>query len=1178
MREFLTALAAILILILAAALVGPLFVPWHEHRAAIEGRLSDIVGQPVRTEGPIDVSLLPAPSVRFAAVTVGEDGTAGSSGPVARIVDLGIEVALLPLLQRQVRITEIRAAEIEASVGIGADGRPLVPLPAAFAGGEAGASWPVAIDRLAIERGNLRLVGADGGNRLVTPIALVADAGSLAGPWRGQGTIGDIALRFSTAPMAADGSTRAVIVAGGERHPRLEFDGTIGPEITGTAKLSIGPPVQPADASAPVPIIMTGALKGSAQNLAVSDIRVDVADGPTALRFEGEGRLSLGEAPRLDLAFHSRFIDADAFLLSPPGQAFLKGSGRGFGAWPLPTRIALKVDTLTLGNEETGSLEADIDVAEFGAALRRFSGVLPGQSRVTFAGADGGSTSHLFGRLMIDSSAPERLAAFLVQLNGPATAARISGGRPFRLTTDLIVTREVVAARALDWRSDKARLTGNLRYTPPETEAGRARLEAQLLSTEFDLATLPDLDGLRRNLTNVDFDITVDARDVRYGQAVENGGGRIQAHLVADADGLAVRTLDIADLAGAGARAAGRISNRGEGTVEGTIEAARIGPLLALAGKIGGAESLIPDKPGTVGEAPLTGRFSVRASNESADRAIVATLDGRSGSMQVKGEAAYARDERGALDGLAAATLSLSAANSLDLLRLAALDVPGIAAVPGEADFTLGRAQGLGLVVSMRAKAASWSAETLSPIPLRGRVETDREGSFRIRVADATPWLRAWQLSIGNGGASRPLAVDVRIRPTRGRWALDPTGTIGDVPVGGSLTINPDSRTVSGTLDIGSASLPALITWAGLVPTAPAQPGTIWSIARFPAAQPMPFNAEVTIRAASVELGDGRRGSNGEATLLMGPESISLRPFRVEHAGVTLSGELSANRQGGRAALAGEITVSDLLALSPTARSIARGRLNARIRFGTAGETPTAMVANLAGAGQVTWDEASLARLAPGALKTVAAAGAVSEGNLPDANQLRTELARAFDRGDFLPADRRAEAPATLNSGVLRIGPFIGETPEARMNLQMLVDLRTLALEGRATLQATTSPPGWIGGAPQVALGWRGQIGQPALAREIDPGPLLNGLAALRLSREVEKIEAMEADDRERAFFNRRLRAERERNQAPPAPPPAPPPTTQSVTPPPNTPTPAPVPAPSWTPPPLPPPLILQPQ
>ena len=63
-------------------------------------------------------------------------------------------------------------------------------------------------------------------------------------------------------------------------------------------------------------------------------------------------------------------------------------------------------------------------------------------------------------------------------------------------------------------------------------------------------------------------------------------------------------------------------------------------------------------------------------------------------------------------------------------------------------------------------------------------------------------------------------------------------------------------------------------------------------------------------------------------------------------------------------------------------------------------------------------------------------------------------------------------------------------------------------------------------------MAWKGPW--PLLERRVDAAALASGLAAAGIARESERLAALDADIRERAFFNRRLKAaeqERERDR-----------------------------------------------
>ena len=57
MRDFLTALAGAVVLVLVAALAVPPFIDWSGHRALIDRTLSESLGAGARSEGAIDLRL-----------------------------------------------------------------------------------------------------------------------------------------------------------------------------------------------------------------------------------------------------------------------------------------------------------------------------------------------------------------------------------------------------------------------------------------------------------------------------------------------------------------------------------------------------------------------------------------------------------------------------------------------------------------------------------------------------------------------------------------------------------------------------------------------------------------------------------------------------------------------------------------------------------------------------------------------------------------------------------------------------------------------------------------------------------------------------------------------------------------------------------------------------------------
>jgi flagellar biosynthesis GTPase FlhF len=117
-----------------------------------------------------------------------------------------------------------------------------------------------------------------------------------------------------------------------------------------------------------------------------------------------------------------------------------------------------------------------------------------------------------------------------------------------------------------------------------------------------------------------------------------------------------------------------------------------------------------------------------------------------------------------------------------------------------------------------------------------------------------------------------------------------------------------------------------------------------------------------------------------------------------------------------------------------------------------------------------------------------------------------------------------------LVAGALRIGPIAADTGAAVWQGTAAVDLKTMAIDARGTLTARARPVSWSAAPPYIQLAWRGSARE--LRREVDAGPLVNGLAAVVLTRELERVEAFEADANERLRTNQRMGMERDRRAA----------------------------------------------
>ena len=237
MRDILTALAAILILVLGAAVVAPPMIDWDARRDDIEAALSKAAGTPVRTDGHIAVRLLPSPRIRIDGLRVGQPGDLGPS-LLARFVKG--EVALTPLLSGKVRITEMRVGRAEMRLAVGGDVRIPRELVADASREREWAVEDLFIGQLLVTT----LAPATGRTNQAYAENVRVQSQALVGPWRVEGTTAGVPFRLATGSLGPDQAVSVKLSGGGDAYPRFDLDakldlaaGTGGaPSVSGNAR------------------------------------------------------------------------------------------------------------------------------------------------------------------------------------------------------------------------------------------------------------------------------------------------------------------------------------------------------------------------------------------------------------------------------------------------------------------------------------------------------------------------------------------------------------------------------------------------------------------------------------------------------------------------------------------------------------------------------------------------------------------------------------------------------------------------------------------------------------------------------------------------------------------------------------------------------------------------------
>lgn len=1122
MRDILTIIASIVILILAIAVAAPPFIPWEAHRETIDQMIARASGTEAQTEGEIGIRLLPEPRIILDRLRLG--GKTPDS-PVLTADNVWAEVALTPLLRGEVRFTETRVGRADIRVPVSGDGEWRLP-PELVSGSGRAREWT--IENLAVGQLLVTTQSASTGrtNQAFAENVLI-EGQKLIGPWRVEGTTSGVPFRLVTGELAEDKTIQVKLSGGGDIYPRFDLDARLGlsegtgeaatPNVSGKAKILFGPPAQVAAAGIPIPIVVETEFKTVPGAVELNPVSLEAGEGGASLRMTGEGRVGLND-PRISLRLEGRRLDADSFILSGNGQDFKSRMQQ----WSLPLirvpiDLDLKIDSIGLGQEDLTNANLRLSLDTGRARLDRIEFTAPGSTKVAIEGQLGLTTrGGINGKVALASNQSDRLARYLAKINLNSPLLTALDGRPVELSSEVAFSNPVLSFNRLRLKMGESTLTGNVRYTAPEANE-RGRLEAQVGLQGLNLDDLPQVSSVFQATENLDIGFILDARGVSAGKSPATG--RITARILSDGPALLVDTLDIVDLAGANARVRGRIAPDGSGRISGKVTAQRADPLVDLLGSvwIGGISKLVPPfvREGALDLDVASERVAPPAGSNELRLRTTATGRMAGGPFEGQVESIDGRTE--------SLTLSLSTDNTgrwVNRPNMTGLNQPS------KIDLRGSRAGSGRFSVALTGDVAGVKVATTKPFALSEGDDVVDSGEAEIATPDITPFLRL----LGDGaGVAPPVPVNGRVTlgRERGTTLLDINAKVSNEPVQARLVAASRSE-IGGEVSLGRLSMPWLAAALALNVPGDQTTNTIWSTAQFGQSGRLVTGGQVTFRVGTLDLGRGLQATRAAFVVGAQPDGISIRNLEATIGSGRITGTTTITRQGAVATIVGEGALDRVPLWALTGSTPFEAILSGPLRFGAAGASLSELVANLGGAGD--WQVANL---------RIPAA---------DPNVFDRALKRALAETDPL-VEGKAEAilgmelgraplntnlvrtSAALVSGVLRLSPFVAESGPAVWQGGITYDLKNLQLDARGALTAKAAPAEWVGAPPSIGLNWQGSLTAPV--RQIDAGPFRNGLAAIVLKRELEKIEAFEraAAERQRQIDAQR-EAERQRAKA----------------------------------------------
>ncbi|MDB5507920.1 MAG: hypothetical protein JWL93_389 [Hyphomicrobiales bacterium] len=1126
MREILTILASLLIVALTAALVGPWFVDWTAQRNWVESELSRVSGARVRVAGAVDLKLLPVPRLEMSSIRV--SGTR-PEGPELDIKLMRVELAVGSLIRGELRFTEAVLEQPRLSLQRGEDGTVVLPRMPNFAPGG------VQVERLSVTDGTLALRTAGGESPLVIGgLDLLGEAATLAGPFKGAGQlrVGTSATRyrFSTSTIEGDRIRLKALIDEGSLTPRGDFEGAlIFTQTASGTRLSfegqVGLSAQSQFAGSTAPWRLSGALKIDPSQAMLDPAEFRAGDDDRALAASGTAALTFGAEPRGRLTLTSRQLDLDRLFASPVGGGAAAAGARlagflgsaladgGLGArLPWPVTVSLSSPTAVLVGETFTEVRAELGLTSGGPVHIKTSATGPARSTFSLDGTvETGTAAAYRGRMELGSRDLPRFADWLA-LSAPDLAARLRD-LPFRaldVAGSIDASAGGVIGRDLVVQADRSEFAGTIAFTRAMgTE--RARLFGDLTAEALDLDGLPELAGPARLVGDMDLSLSLDARAVRlarFGDGIVDAG-RIGFKLLKEKETLRLERFSVADIGGASLSAEGGIEG-GVAQLQGRLDAARLGDLADLVRRVA---------PG-----PLADALAARATALSPARLTLA-LRGKTGASGLQLEDLQVQ---GTARGTRIATQAQPLASGLDLsASFETADGPMLLRQIGVESLPLS-GSGPGRL-QIRAKGAAdggFETEVLgnvarSDVTFKGKVGgmpglPEARGQVQLRSPDLVPLLRMLTFALPDIGATLVTTASADLSFDGQRLAIDKLdGTVAGVPVSGAISRSrlAENAPIVGGFRIEKLGLPVLASLA-LGPMGQPPRGALWPDGKFG-----PGLADVPPMVLALDIGrfdlGPTVGENARFTLRLSPGIVTMDEAEMRVGPGRIEGRLTIRRDGPVASLAGRIGLFD----QPLPAGPATGSISGQFDITSTGQSFAALAGGLAGAGAAVMDDLVVANADLGGLSRLVDAadrGAVAI----DESDLRRQLSQEFDRAPLRLGDRSFDV--SIAAGVVRLNPRAEAGAPAQFSASF--DLKNMTYGARLALVSPVQPKDWSGAAPSASLIWQGRAGD--LRRTLDASPLINAISARAIAREAARVEALESDIRERAGFNRRLKAE----------------------------------------------------
>ena len=1126
MQTTLLGLAIALILALVTAIVAPLVVDWNHYRDPFEAEASRLTGMSVRIYGSIDARLVPTPVITLHDVVAAAPRTADApdAQPLFRAGEIKLELALSPLLRGKIEATDAHLIEPEVHVGLDRSGALTLPALASSSGPEA-----MPIGRFSVEDGRVVLTDAVSRARLVLQkLWFDGEMTSFAGPFSGRGAtvVGDqlYGYRISGSPTR-DGTQIRLGVDPSDMPLTTQFDGTLKfvqgvPSFDGALAASrpVGATLANGKRVLSVPWRAAGAIKITPSAAQVSKLTFRYGPEERALNFSASADVTLGASPHLFGKLSAMGLDVDRALAAPdvtdrPPLVVIRSFLPAFLAdakLPMPAKIALSVDSLTLGGTTLDSLSGDLDFDQGAWTLDNFAFHAPGLTQVSLNGrlSGQGDGFAFTGPAKLASADFETLLAWLDGRNDARASKEV---KTFTAQGDVSLASDRIAVEKLTAALGEETVAGRLAYQWSRSDRP-ARVDAELRAASLDLDALSGfaasaLGGGRFGLPH-EATLELDIGSATY------AGVRAQAVNAAvklDAGKLEIDRLAVGDLAGAKLALSGQIdalSSRPRGELTLDLDAAALDGVAGIAAKF----------------APQTAAALSHAASQLSPAKVHAVLDvggaasaGSIADLHLSGSLAAMRI---ALDGKAtgqtahpdAAAVQIDgrvdADNGAALVSLLGLDrVLAVDELPGRLTLAANGPLDGNIHVDGKVEASGLDSAVTGTLRLSGHPASWGDFQVQATAADLRPLHR---LLTGQPGAAAPVTVRAAVAIGGGKLAVtNIVAHAGESSLGGhvALDLAKNPIAIGGNITADTVDAPAA---AALLLGLPANGSSAsWSDAALGGGAFAPVSGAVTFKIAQAALTPSLVAQDLTGVAKFTPSAIALDDIDARLAGGRLDGALTFVRNADGLTLHTRLGLTDVAAaaIASPGLQVIGGDLTMALTSDGAGATPADVIGSLHGGGSMTFKGVQFAGLDPAAFE--AARQAAGPDGAFDLGKLQSAVSAALARGHVTVP--QGQAYITIASGVVTLKRVALQVDGgAQLSLADAIDLN--GATGNAQMALSEAPPAaaLIDIRPELSVSVTGPLTTPL--RTLDLSALSSWLSLSAAELQTRRIEMIEAN------------------------------------------------------------------